>query len=414
MKKNAIVMTLLTSLLFAHTLKADDVILPVIEKPLLLQEGVQTKLTDAQIAELTPWARDSKVFLNDLLENIQELSIADKIDHLITGIKSTVGESAPKNAEILLRYTLNRALVLDAILSKEVDNNQVGSADARLRVLVSSIKMALKYYDTDMDTLTKKSPAPFISYGNDYFQFLNELNKSIFDASAQMSIQRTALEWLNWDYYRDLNNISVADRIIKINNGLKTFPLKTQTDAQAIALVRQMKKLSAMVNKIELKKVKEVVNQEIESNNSEISNKQNPLPSNQFNYNNSNFKICYELMRVDHTSNYAVAKCKENNQYDFTNSNFKACYNLIRDDHTSGYAVDKCKEEYNQYDFTNSNFKACYDLIRVEHTSGYAADKCKKEYSQYDFTNSNFKACYDLIHVDHTSGYAADKCKGSK
>ncbi len=251
MKKNKISMTvflLAATLGFSTLVKAQEISLPVITKPAILEEGTQRQLSQAQINELLPWAKDSKIFLLDLLESIQGLSTIDKIERLSDGIASVVGESAPKNSELLMRYALNRGLVLKTILSQEMGEGEVGTGDAKLRVLRSSIEMALKYYETDMAILAKKSTAPYVLFGLDYFEFLSELNKSIFDASAQYTIQRTALEWLQWDLYRDLNNVSYAPQIVKINNNLKTFPSKKITDSQALANIRLLKKIAQQLN----------------------------------------------------------------------------------------------------------------------------------------------------------------------
>jgi biotin carboxyl carrier protein len=251
---------LLSVLAFSSLLKADEINLPVINKPAVLEEGTQRELTAAQIAELLPWAKDSKIFLVDLLDNIQGLSTTDKIDTLVEGLKSVVGESAPKNSELLMRYALNRGLAINDIITRETSDTAVGTADAKLRVLRSSIQMAIKYYDSDMAVLARKSTAPYVIFGLDYFEFLSELNKSVFDASAQYAIQRSALEWLQWDLYRDLNNASYASQIVKINNSLKTFPNRRLSDAQSIASIRQMKsvalqlKVRETLKKLELDK----------------------------------------------------------------------------------------------------------------------------------------------------------------
>jgi hypothetical protein len=92
-----------------------------------------------------------------------------------------------------MRYALNRGIVLNTFIQEESDANAVGTSDVQLRVLRSSVVMAIKYYDTDMDILTKKTSAPYVLFGLDYFEFLSELNKSIFDASAQYKIKCTAL-----------------------------------------------------------------------------------------------------------------------------------------------------------------------------------------------------------------------------
>ncbi len=255
-KTTITVLAVLSSMTFSTMVNSNEINLPVIKKPAILEEGTQTNLTSSQIAELLPWAKDSKIFLSDLLDNIQGLSTTDKIERLAEGIANVVGESAPKNSELLMRYALNRGLVLNEILNKEMAADAVGTQDAKLRVLKSSIQIALKYYETDMAVLARKSVAPFVIFGLDYFEFLNELNKSVFDASAQYSIQRTSLEWLQWDMYRDLNNASYAPQIVKINNGLKSFPNKKLTDAQSIAYIRQIKQLSSQLKVAEtLKKL---------------------------------------------------------------------------------------------------------------------------------------------------------------
>lgn len=268
--KKLIIYSLIATLSFPLVLKAEDIKLPVINKPAVLEEGTQTAMSQAAIDELLPWAKDSKIFLVDLLENIQGLSTSDKIERLVDGIKQVVGESAPKNSELFMRYALNRGLVIHDILSRETSDETVGSADAKLRVLKASIDLAIKYYDTDMAILQKKSTAPYVVFGLDYFSFLSELNKSVFDASAQYAIQRTALEWLQWDLYRDLNNTAYAPQIVKINNSLKTFPNKRLTDAQSISSLRQMKaiaqqlKVAETLKKLELEKQLAVARSEAE------------------------------------------------------------------------------------------------------------------------------------------------------
>lgn len=246
-KKSLMVLMVLATISFSSVIAAEEITLPKLVSPIALQEGTQRELSADQIAELLPWAKDSKVFLVDLLENTQSLSSFDQLDRLTEGLKQVVEESSMKNAELLMRYSINRALALNDILNKETNADAVGSVDAKVRVLRASIKMAVKYYDIDLNILTKKSATPFISFGQDYFDFLSELNKSIFDASAQYAIQRTALEWFQWDMYRDVNNTSYAPQIVKINNSLKTFPLKTKSDGQAISYLRQMKSVALQV-----------------------------------------------------------------------------------------------------------------------------------------------------------------------
>lgn len=238
------ILMVLSSLTFSFAVYAEEVTIPVIQKPSVLQEGTQRELTEAQVAELLPWAKNSRIFLKDLKNSLQGLSSADKLERLETGIATVVTESAPKNSELFMRYILNRSLVVNNILKAEMAGDEVGSIDTKLRVLSLSIDMAVKYYDKDMEVISKKMSAPFIEFGIEYFNFLTEVNKSVFDASASYNIQRTAMEWLQWDLYRDLNNQQMASQIVKINNSLKIYPAKKLTDAQYISFIKQMKLLA--------------------------------------------------------------------------------------------------------------------------------------------------------------------------
>ena len=191
---------MMTALLLGQNLKAaEEITLPVITKPAILDEGTQRVLSPDQIAELLPWAKDSKLFLTDALNDLDSIPMSLKVERLLQSIKQVVQDSGSKNSELFMRYILNRGLAVNDILSKEVDMDAIGSIDAQFRILRQTVEMAIKYYDIDMTIISKKGAAPFKDFGVEYFNFLTNLNNSIFDASAQYNIQRTALEFLQWD-----------------------------------------------------------------------------------------------------------------------------------------------------------------------------------------------------------------------
>jgi hypothetical protein len=258
----------LATLSVSSVLKADEVILQVTkpssamegverelnlaqfkaEKPSVFAEGTERQLSLEQITELLPWAKDSKDSLVDLLDSSVILGSADKLDNLSEGIRRIVGDSGKKQPELFMRYVLNRAILLDNTLKKEVNDLQVGAADVRIRMLTSSIKMAIRYYDTDVAVLTKRAQSPFARFGVEYFNFLTELNKSIIDASAQYMVHKISLEFLQNDLYKDLNNQVYAPRIYKINSTLRTYPEKAPSDARSLALIKQMRNLNKQLD----------------------------------------------------------------------------------------------------------------------------------------------------------------------
>lgn len=161
---------IMTAVLLGQNLKAtEEITLPVITKPAILDEGTQRVLSPDQIAELLPWAKDSKLFLTDALNDLDSIPMSLKVERLLQSIKQVVQDSGSKNSELFMRYILNRGLAVNDILSKEVDMDAIGSIDAQFRILRQTVE---------------------------YFNFLTNLNNSIFDASAQYNIQRTALEFL--------------------------------------------------------------------------------------------------------------------------------------------------------------------------------------------------------------------------
>ena len=366
MTKTLTTLVLLTSLCFSSLISAEEVVIPVVTKPSILQEGTQRELSPAQIEELIPWAKNSKVFLNDLLNSLQGLSSVDKLDRLEVGIESVVGESAPKNSELLMRYVLNRGLVINDLLKKEIAAEEVGSIDTKLRVLISSINMAITYYDTDMSTLAKKTSAPFIAFGVSYFQFLSELNKSIFDASASYNVQRTALEWLQWDLYRDLNNQQVASQIVKINNSLKMFPTKSMSDAQYITYIKQMK---LMVSQLDLKDGKVKISRQREI---------------QENVNSSYTTECLEVMSSDSYKTACMNIAKSSN---VAPSLIKVCGKIMSSDSYTYDCIGKMPGNFDQ-DIINSYLKcgtimssesyalACVDLVTSYSTQTIDVEQC--------------------------------------
>lgn len=409
-KLNAFMLVIAIS--FSSILHAEEMTLPVITKPSVLQEGTQRELTPDQIAELLPWAKNSKIFLSDLLRSLQGLSANDQLDRLISGVKTVVTESSPKNSEMLMRYALNRSLVLSETLSAEMDSDVVGTVDAKLRVLKLSIQMALKYYDADLAVMSKKQAVPFAEFGKQYFEFLNELNKSIFDASAQYTIQRTALEWLQWDLYRDLNNASFAPQIVKINNGLKIYTAKKQSDAQAIANIRQLKLL---ISGLELDGVRVLrVN-----GGSYHGGAQDVFVSNEKpDYSSPNFKECYRLREKSVSSDVATAQCFESiktNGFNFRSATFKKCYEISVLSQYANDVVNACVKEISksQFDYTSPNFLSCYNKKNKSLYSHSAAAQCVdniQKNQNIDFGGKNFESCYVKTEKSVYANIAVDNC----
>ena len=235
--------------------------------------------------------------------------------------------------------------------------------------------MGIKYYDADMNTLTKQTAAPFAEFAIDYHIFLTELNKSIFDATAQYHIQRIALEWLQWDLYRDLNNTSYASQIVKINNALKIYPAAIKSDKSAIATIKQMKLIAQQLN-LRIKKNTVINKQEsqLEISNNDLSDY--AAASNGYCYkveadgslkkvvNNSN---CIESYRA-HSNGYCYGVDSRGTLLGSATVNNSNCIESYRA-HSNGYCygVDSEGTLLGSATVNNSN---CIESYRA-HSNGY-------------------------------------------
>ncbi len=214
----------------------------------VLNEGTQVELSQEQISEILPWAKNSKIFLENLLEDVAGLRKAEQLQQLKGGIRDVVLKSAPKNTELLMRYVLNRSMKLVDVISTESVSGDRGIMSNQLRLLKRSVEMALGYYKSDLSYLNGEDDSEdrvsFGVFGLEYSVFLADLGKSILDASAQYKVIRTGLGFLQWDLYRDQNNKLFAPSIMSLNNVLKANPEDVEaSDQNYLERIRQLKRV---------------------------------------------------------------------------------------------------------------------------------------------------------------------------
>jgi hypothetical protein len=366
----------------------EDILLPIISKPAVLNEGTQVALTDAQIAELLPWVNKSKIKLNELLVRAEEFSSEERINFLLEGIQLTVNESSSSYSELLMKFTLNRAVVVNQILNDEIDPGSVGLADVRLRVLTTSIKMAIEYVDSDIATLSGKEKVNYGMFGKYYFNFLNELNKSIYDTSAQYDIQRSALEWLQWDLYRDLNNAKYGPAIIKINKSLKEFPESGVSDQEAISKIRLMKKIAINLELTDSLLVNKMISPRINKANRELE---------------INEKVFYDI------GNKVVTVVKKNNSEDYNviDSNGKKIKGAERAliSVLSGCGKVYCVNDQLIYTHYKTNEKLEATIYGIVYNGGYLV-RLKK--------NNELAITVSEYGLSHSTGCRSNVCVGDK
>lgn len=216
----------------------------------VLNEGLETTLTEEQIESILPWANNSKVFIEDLFAMVKVSTFEEALNELRNGYTDVVLSSAPDNAQVLLRFSLNRGLEYTKILKREVEENSVGLVDTQTRILKVAGQLALNHFASDLLLLEKKTDNlvdlkfKYAIYGLDFAGKMLHVAKSVIDASAQHAIFLTTLKFLQVDLYRDLDRNRFAVEIRKIQNLLKTVDREAKkTDFELLEEVRQMKAL---------------------------------------------------------------------------------------------------------------------------------------------------------------------------
>ncbi len=214
----------------------------------VLNEGTQVELSQEQISEMLPWAKNSKIFLEDLLEDVAGLRKAEQLQQLKAVIRDVVLQSAPKKTELLMRYVLNRSMMLVDVISNESVSGDRGIMNNQLRLLKRSVEMALGYYKSDLSYLNGEDDSAdrvsFAVFGLEYSVFLADLGNSILDASAQYKVIRMRLGFLQNSLYRDQNNKVFAPSIISLNNALKANPEEVEaSDQNYLERIRQLKRI---------------------------------------------------------------------------------------------------------------------------------------------------------------------------
>ncbi len=209
----------------------------------IYSEGTETALSQEEIDALLPWAHDSKLTIERQLQRANGLSVERKFTQLHQSILRIVGDVQNKKGNLLVRFILNRSLKLIEILDHETSSTAVGIIDTKVRILVESMKLALEYHGADIKFLQKNAHLPFSQFGKSYFRFLNQLNYSIFDISAQFRIQFFALELLHVDLNRGLDSSEHAQVILEIRNTLAEIPKDINDDMDMRFQLAELRKL---------------------------------------------------------------------------------------------------------------------------------------------------------------------------
>lgn len=244
-----------TLLSMSHALAAD---LPQIQKPTELDsgefaEGTITTLTKDDLKEYLPWAGNAKKTLEDALTESKRLPLRERMIFLENEVKSVVRGSAPKKYQQLMRFALNRGLLLVDILEKEADSREIGVIQNQLDILARSIKTSFEFYESDLAFQKRASEGnntimiPQAELGMKMAKTFLQSAEGILDASAQFHVMKKTFEILNWDLSQDQESKNYSEEIVEIYKTTSKLPVQLKSDDEAIKHIRTMNYLKTKI-----------------------------------------------------------------------------------------------------------------------------------------------------------------------
>lgn len=237
----------LFSVVLAVSSAAAESVAPVSPPKGFEEEGLEVSLSKEQLELLKPWAENTQAKLRDLLINTRGMSSNKARDALLEETKRIVIESAPKQTELLIRYTLNRALKVNGMIKEEARGRWIWGdrvADLEVWLLRRAIELSLRYYKDDLSAVVNGGPInhPFAEYGVEFAHMLMNSDQSVFAAQSQYKIALFVLQLLHWDLYRDVpRRAQLTPVIVQLANFLKT--MKQDPPANDKRAVLDLKKI---------------------------------------------------------------------------------------------------------------------------------------------------------------------------
>lgn len=220
------------------------------------REGTVTKLTAKDVERFIPWAQNAENILTKALEDSNNMGLPDRVTYLQQKIQSVVRSSGTKSYQTLMRFSLNRGLLLIKELLNETVPTQPGVYENAVDIMDNTIKIALKFYQSDLtfqNSIQDGAQTVVYSQADFGINFFNAVYKSVIsvaDASAQFRLLYKAYEMLNWDLARDENALEYSEEIERIFYVINPMDEhSSQDDTFNIKRVRELNRL----NDLELK-----------------------------------------------------------------------------------------------------------------------------------------------------------------
>ena len=223
----------------------------LVENDSEFKEGTITRLSETEMKRFLPWANNAKNILIQAMEDIQNMPLHEQVYTLKTKIQEVVRSSKTRSYQTLMRFGLNRGLLLLEIYYNEVAINQPGVWENALDLLKNIISVSLEFYQSDLafqkniSTFPSDTSELHAVFGINFHYFAMKAIINVSDVSAQFYMMYKAYEMLSWDLSRDKNALDYSENILEIYNYLKKIKKQSPSgDKSYLQAIRGLSSLS--------------------------------------------------------------------------------------------------------------------------------------------------------------------------
>lgn len=213
-------------------------------------EGTITRLSSAEVAEFLPWAQNARNQLNRALTQVAQLPLRERLPVLERVARAVVAQSGPRQYQLLMRFALNRGLLLVDELERSTDMSAIGAIENALDLVQRSITVALRFYESDLAfqqravSDTHAVTIPHAQFGRAFMQELYPAVVNVLDAGAQYRLLYKLVEMVNWDLSRDAEANVFAEIIVEAYELTQDLPaVPSGDDKTNLRYVRRLNSL---------------------------------------------------------------------------------------------------------------------------------------------------------------------------
>lgn len=371
-------------------------------------EGTITRLSAAEVAEFLPWAQNSRNQLNRALTQARALPLRERLPHIERAVRAVVARSGSRQYQMLMRFSLNRGLLLVDELERHVDMSLIGSQESALDLLQRSITVALSFYESDL-TFQQRAQSgddavtiPHAQFGTAFMQGLYPGVVNVLDATAQYRLLYKLIEMVNWDLSRDAEAPRYAEAIVEAYEMGQDLPEQPATDDRAnLRLIRRLNSLRI----INLRSTTTAENAE-STNEADLPTSVTPPTTIRSAPNTSSQDV--EVVRAQRDRRYGVFS----NSYYTGGNNY--CYLMDREGNRVGdwgtkAPVENCMSGYGT--FSNSYYTGghnyCYRIDARGSRLGDWGDKVSQSHcitGHGTFSNSYYTGGHNYCYAINSAG----------